>query len=152
MIRLSSGWTLLLRLFFPVFYLVFMGAFTAVSIIQGGEVSPVFTTWTYRLGMVGLSIIGVLIIRFTVWRLLRLDASSTHFFITNYFKTFRYSWESIESIQPIPWLFWTFIKIRLKEKGSLGQDLYILLEKRLWNQYLDAHPDVKSPVIVLSPR
>jgi len=144
MIRLSSGWTLLLRLFFPVFYLVFMGAFTVATIIQGAEVSPVFTTWIYRIGMVSLLLLGLLTIRFTVWRLLRLDASPTHFFITNYFKTFRYSRESINTIYPFNILFWQFIKIRLKEKGSFGQNLYVLLERSLWVQYLDAHPELKS--------
>lgn len=144
MIRLSSGWTLLLRLFLPVFYLVFMGALTAATIIQGSEVSPVFGTWIYRLSMIGLLTLGILTIRFTVWRLLRLDASSTHFFITNYFKTFRYSMESIQSIRPFNVLFWHFIKIKLKEKGSFGQHLYVLLEYNLWAQYLDAHPEVKN--------
>lgn len=146
MIRLSSGWTLVLRLFIPVFYLVFMGALTLATIIQGSEVSPVFDTWIYRVTMISLLLIGILMIRFTVWRLLRLDASSTHLFITDFFKTFRYSLESIDSIQPFKILFWKFIKIRLKEKGSFGQGLYILLEGNLWNQYIDAHPEVKQLV------
>jgi len=144
MIRLSSGWTLLLRLFIPVFYLVFMGALTGATIIQGADVSPVFGTWIYRLTMLGLLTLGVVTIRFTLWKLLRLDASSSHFFITNYFKTFRYSLESIESIQPFKLFFWTFIQIKLKERGSLGKNLYVLLERRLWVQYLDTHPEVKS--------
>jgi hypothetical protein len=149
MTRLSSGWTLLLRLFFPVFYVVFMGAFTAATIIQGGEVSPVFSTWIYRIGMLTLLVLGVLTIRFTVWRLLRLDATATHFFITNYFKTFRYSRESIQAIYPFKIIFWNFIKIRLKEKGSLGQNLYVLLEHGLWIQYINSYPDLKN--IIQSP-
>jgi hypothetical protein len=142
--RLSSGWTLVLRLFVPVFYVVFMGALTLATLTQGADLSPVFGTWIYRLVMPGLVLAGILTLRFTVWKLLRLDASPDHFYITNYFRTYRYSLDSIESIRPFGLFFLRFIKINLKEKGSLGKGLYILVERELWDQYADAHPQVKA--------
>lgn len=142
--RLSSGWTLVLRLFVPVFYVVFMGALTLATLSQGADLSPVFGTWIYRLAMPGLVLAGILTLRFTVWRLLRLDASPDYFYITNYFRTYRYSLDSIESIRPFGLFFLKFIKIKLKEKGSLGKELYILVERELWDQYADAHPQVKA--------
>ncbi|HNR07184.1 MAG TPA: hypothetical protein PKM27_07710 [Saprospiraceae bacterium] len=142
--RLSSGWTLVLRLFVPVFYVVFMGALTLATLSQGADLSPVFGTWIYRLAMPGLVLAGILTLRFTVWKLLRLDASPDHFYITNYFRTYRYSLDSIESIRPFGLFFLKFIKIKLKEKGSLGKELYILVERELWDQYADAHPQVKA--------
>ena len=142
--RLSSGWTLVLRLFVPVFYVVFMGALTLATLSQGADLSPVFGTWIYRLAMPGLVLAGILTLRFTVWKLLRLDASPDYFYITNYFRTYRYSLDSIESIRPFGLFFLKFIKIKLKEKGSLGKELYILVERELWDQYADAHPQVKA--------
>lgn len=149
MTRLSSGWTLVLRLFFPVFYVVFMGALTLATLSQGADLSPVFGTWTYRLVMPGLVLAGILLIRFTVWKLLRLDASPGYFYITNYFRTYRYPLDSIESIRPFSLFFFRFIKINLKEKGSLGKRLYVLLERGLWEQYTDAHPEVRA--LIQSP-
>lgn len=149
MTRLSSGWTLVLRLFIPVFYVVFMGALTITTLSQGADLSPVFGTWIYRLAMPGLVLAGILTIRFTVWKLVRLDASPDYFFITNYFRTYRYSLDSIESIRPYRIFFFRFIKIILKEKGSLGKGLHVLLEGALWDQYTDAHPEVRA--LIQSP-
>lgn len=149
MTRLSSGWTLVLRLFFPVFYVVFMGALTLATLSQGADLSPVFGTWIYRLVMPGLVLAGILLIRFTVWKLLRLDASPGYFYITDYFRTYRYPLDSIESIRPFSLFFFRFIKINLKEKGSLGKRLYVLLERELWEQYTDAHPEVRA--LIQSP-
>lgn len=147
--RLSSGWTLVLRLFVPVFYVVFMGALSLATLSQGADLSPVFGTWIYRLVMPGLVLAGILTIRFTVWKLLRLDASPDYFYITNYFRTYRYSLDSIESIRPFSLFFFRFIKINLKEKGSLGKGLYVLLERELWDQYTDVHPEVRT--LIQSP-
>lgn len=142
MIRLSSAWTLILKLFLPIFYAVFMGAWTVTTIYIGDEVSPLFEHWVYRLVMIGLYGLGLLFFFYTTWRLKRLDATPTHLFITDYFKTFRYSFESIAEIKPINFFVFNFLKITLKEKGSFGVDFYILIEKSVWNQYIVAHPEI----------
>ena len=142
MIRLSSAWTLVLKLFFPVFYIVFMGAWSISTIYLGDEVSPVFEHWVYRISMVILFITGVLLFRYTTWRLKRLDGSSTHFYITDYFKTFRYSFDSLYELKPISFGPFHFLRIKLKEKGSFGIKMYILIEKSVWEQYLIAHPQL----------
>ncbi len=146
MIRVSSAWTLVLKLFIPIFYAVFMGAWTVTTIYIGDEVSPVFEHWLYRISMIVLYTLGVLFFISTTWKLKRLDASSSHLYVTDYFKTFSYSLDSIAEIRPISLLIFNFLKIRLKEKGSMGDQFYVLIEKSVWEQYVMAHPEILSLV------
>jgi hypothetical protein len=136
MLRVSSGWTLLLKIFVPVFYSVFMLTWMIATIRAGDEVSPVFETWIYKIGIVVVFSITLLILRLTVWRLYRMDVSTDHIYITNYFKTFRYSLDSIESIHPESIFWFHFLKIKLKEKGSMGDAFTVLIEANVWEQWI----------------
>lgn len=136
MLRISSGWTLIYKIFIPVFYTVFMLAWIIATIGSGDEVSPVFTHWMYRIGIVLVFILAVLLMRYTVWKLKRMDVATDHIFITDYFKTYRYSLESIESISHSNVLFWKFLKVKLKEKGSLGDSFTVLIEEKVWESWI----------------
>lgn len=144
MIRISSGWTLLLKIFIPVFYIVFLIAIAFATIKAGDEVNPLFETWFYRIFIILIVISGILFFRYTTWRLKRLDASKDYFYITDYFKTFRYTLDSIESITPLRFLWFNFLKIELKEKGSLGKTMIVLIEEKIWNQYCTNHGEVNQ--------
>lgn len=142
MIRISSGLTLMLRIFLPVFYGVFMLTWTIATIKAGDEVSPLFASKIYQVAMVAFLAFGLLVIRLTVWRLKRMDISRDYIYVTDYFKTFRYSIDSIASIQmfSVAWL--KFLKITLKEKGSLGNGFIVLIEHKIWDSYCAAHPEI----------
>jgi hypothetical protein len=142
MIRISSGLTLMLRIFLPVFYTVFMLTWTIATIRAGDEVSPLFASKIYQVAMIIFLFIGLFIIRLTLWRLKRMDIAKDFIYITDYFKTFRYSFNSIASIEPfsIAWL--KFLRITLKEKGSLGKVFIVLIEKKMWDSYCSAHPEM----------
>ena len=142
MIRISSGLTLMLRIFLPVFYTVFMLTWIIATIRAGDEVSPLFASKIYQVAMITFLFIGLFIIRLTLWRLKRMDIAKDFIYITDYFKTFRYSFNSIASIEPfsIAWL--KFLRITLKEKGSLGKVFIVLIEKKMWDSYCSAHPEM----------
>lgn len=117
-----------------------MLAWTVATIQAGDEVSPLFEHWFYRIGMIGLFLVTLAFFKYTVWKLNRLDVTHEYIFISNYMKTFRYSIDSISSIKPysIGWM--KFLKIKLKEKGSMGDSFTVLIESVVWNQYLISHP------------
>lgn len=144
MLRVSSGWTLLFKIFIPVFYSVFMLAWMMATIRAGDEVSPVFETNFYKIGIVLVFLLTLLILRLTVWKLYRMDVSTDYVYITNYFKTFRYSIESIESIHHESILWFHFLKIKLKEKGSMGDSFTVLIETNVWEQWLMSNEDYRS--------
>lgn len=118
-----------------------MLTWTVATIKAGDEVSPLFESMFYKITMVSLFIIGMIIIRLTVWRLKRMDISNPYIYVTDYFKTFRYTLDSIDSMDTfsIGWL--KFLRVELREKGSLGKRFIFLLEKSMWDSYLDTHPD-----------
>ncbi|MFM8495876.1 MAG: hypothetical protein ACKOEM_10190 [Planctomycetia bacterium] len=75
---------------------------------------------------------------FTVFKLKRVDASDTHFHISNYFKNFRYPVADIESIRVRDIGIATVAKMTLLAEGSFGKKIYFLLSKRNVQKYLVA--------------
>ena len=150
MTRVSSGWTLVLKIFLPVFYIVFMLTWTVATIKAGDEVSPLFESSIYKIVMIALFLSGMLILRLTIWRLKRMDIAAPHIYITDYFKTFRYTVDSIDTMDSFSIGWFRFLRIDLKEKGSLGKRFIILLEKKLWDAYLTTHPEIRQ--LFISPR
>ena len=98
--------------------------------------------------MITFFIVGILVIRFTVWRLKRMDIDKGYLYITDYFKTFRYTLDSVSSIEffSIAWL--KFLKIKLKEKGRLGNVFIVLIEKKMWDSYCAAHPEILQLILL----
>lgn len=121
-----------------------MLAWMMATIRAGDEVSPVFETNFYKIGIVLVFLLTLLILRLTVWKLYRMDVSTDYVYITNYFKTFRYSIESIESIHHESILWFHFLKIKLKEKGSMGDSFTVLIETNVWEQWLMSNEDYRS--------
>jgi len=58
--RLSSNWTLILKLFVPVFWLMFFGALTFAAFITDPIEAPQFTTKTFKIEMLVILISGLL--------------------------------------------------------------------------------------------
>jgi hypothetical protein len=140
MIRISSGWTLVLRLFVPIFYTVFMIAWSVATIWAGDEVSPVFEHLFYKIGISIAFLVMLWIFYKTVWKLKRLDVSQEHLYITDYFKTFRYTVDSVDWFEQFTILGIPFLQIRLKEMGAMGHEMTILIERAVWNEWLSQQP------------
>lgn len=127
--RISSSITLLLRLFFPVFWLVFFGAFTVAVVFFSQEDMPMFQTTGFRLGMVLFYAIGALFLFFTVLKLKRVEVDQDFVYVTNYFKNFRYPYHQIKKISVVNLFFFQLTTLHLKEKGSFGKRIYFLQSK-----------------------
>lgn len=63
---------------------------------------------------------------------------------TNYFKTYRLSYEDIERIQTIPLGRLKVITFRLKAKGSFGNKITFLASTQLLDIFLNSQPQVKE--------
>ena len=88
--HLSSSWTIFLRLFIPVFWGVFFGCFTIAMFAFREELGPVLGTPNAAWIFLGCYLTGVVIIYFSLWRLYRVDADNAFFYVTNFFKTYKY--------------------------------------------------------------
>ena len=130
-IRLSSNWTLILKVFIPITWFTFFLSFLLSSWIANPIEVPQITSFNFRIGLIVFILGGILFFWFTFFRLKRVDANAEFIFVSNYFKTYRYTIESIESFVIYDHLLFKGIHILLKEKGK--NDRTILTRKSKHN-------------------
>lgn len=142
--RISSNATLFFKFFIPVFWLVFFGAFLLAVFIQGAAVTSLFADTGFRVGAVLFYLSGIVLFYFTLFPLKRVEAATEWLYVTNYFKTYRYSWDSIQSVTDSNLLLFTAANITLKEKGEFGQKLPFIASKKLYRQFWKEHPELQE--------
>ncbi|GAA5224669.1 hypothetical protein [Membranihabitans marinus] len=142
--RISSSITLLLRLFVPVFWLVFFGAFSIAILFFSQENMPQFQTLGFRIGVIVFYLIGALFLYFTFLKLKRVEADNDFVYVTNYFKNYRYPYHNIEKISVTNLILFQLTTIRLKEKGSFGKKIRFLQSKIKFVQAATEFPALRE--------
>ncbi len=142
MIQVSSNLTLFLKIFIPTFYLVFFGAFVGTIWFAGydnfGKIDGDILRWASLFCYLAVTTIFL----FTTMKLKRVEMDGQHLFVTNYFKHFRYSYDSIESIKEKEYPFVKIIQIRFKQTGSFGKKVSFLPSKSRFKAFLVSYPEV----------
>ena len=98
MIRLSSSLTLGFALFFPVFWFVFFGSFTAFILATDAEDLPITNTGVFKLGLLVCFLFFGFLIYKGFAKLKRVELEDDHLFVTNYFKTISFPIEHVARI------------------------------------------------------
>jgi hypothetical protein len=124
--RVSTNLTLFYKIFIPVFWIVFMGAFTLAIWLTPASYIGAMTALNFRLAMVFIFLSGVALLYFTLLRLKRVEINQEFVYVTNYFKNVRYPYHNIEGIAVSRFLILTFVRIRLKTPGSFGKNIFFI--------------------------
>lgn len=124
-INISSGLTLFVKFILPIMslgvFLPFMlFLFTADSVNYSGSLPLALV----RLLIISFLISMGLILRFTLMRLMRVEVDAEHVYVSNYFKTVRYTFDSIETIDDQIILLFRVPVVRLKAAGIFGKNIY----------------------------
>lgn len=142
--RVSSQLTIFLRIFIPTVWFTFIGSVVVLLVwaVRGkaGLLGNPFI-WVGLLLILGC---GYAVIHFFLWRLYRVDMDDQYVYISNYFKTYRYNFDDIDTITDSKTLPGRVFCIHLKAKGSLGQSIYFLASQVLWKDYLMSHDKVRE--------
>lgn len=77
----------------------------------------------------------------TVMRLKRVDFAEDGIYVSNYFKTFRYKYEDIAKVRENNLGIFILGTIVLKEKGSFGKTIYLLISKIHFEAFLEKYPE-----------
>ena len=145
--RISSSATLGLKLFIPVFWTVFFGAFTIAVLISGVGKSPLFGNPMFKLGVVLFFLIGVAIQYFTVMQLKRVELDADHVYVTNYFKSYRYHYDGIDKVSQQDFGIFKIGYIHLKSAGSLGSKITFLQSRQKFEDFVQAHPALAEKLV-----
>ncbi|GIV31632.1 MAG: hypothetical protein KatS3mg029_0983 [Saprospiraceae bacterium] len=139
--RLSSNWTLFFKVFLPTFWLVFFGSFTIGVLMLRTPSFGSIPALTFKLGVSVFFVGGSALLYFTLMRLLRVDADGDHLYVSNYFKTYRYPFEDIETIREINLVLFHLVRIDLRGKGAFGRRISFLLDESMLEAFFEKYPE-----------
>lgn len=124
---LSSNATLFWRVFVPIFVTVFLtGLLLTFLLIPGEDLYLPFPILWGRVFILVLWLGWLFWVRSTLWRLKRVDANATHFFVTNYWVTVRYPWVDVEKTEEKRRLGRRIVQLWLRAPGRFGQKISFL--------------------------
>jgi hypothetical protein len=124
---LSSNKTLFWRVFVPIFGTVFLlGLNAALLLISEENLYFPFPALWARLGAIALLLGWLFLVKQTIWRLKRVDANDTHFFVTNYWETVRYPWTDVVEIVETRRMGRRLVHFKLAATGRFGQVISML--------------------------
>jgi hypothetical protein len=128
---LSSNSTLFWRVFVPIFGTVFLsGLLLSFLLIPEEDLYLPFPLLWGRVFLLVLLLGWLFLVRSTLWRLKRVDASASHFFVTNYWQTVRYPWSDVEKVEEKRHLGRRVIHFSLRAPGRFGQKISFLPDGR----------------------
>lgn len=140
--HLSSSWTIFLRLFIPVFWAVFFGSFTIAMFAFKEELGPVLGSPNAAWIFLACYLTGVTIIYFSLWKLYRVDADNAFFYVTNFFRTYKYPFHQVRKIDEQDLGVFSLMTLEFSQKFSFGRKIRFLAKKKNLQSFLEANADM----------
>lgn len=138
--QVSTSATIFLKIFFPVFWMVFFTAFTfAVWQLDAGSFGGI-PMGSFRIGMLVFLILGIGLLYWALMRIKRVEMDQDFVYVTNYFKNFKYPWHNIETIEERDFTIFRTIHLRLKEPGKFGKKITFVASRRKFNGFIKENP------------
>ncbi|MFK7807387.1 MAG: hypothetical protein AB8F74_06230 [Saprospiraceae bacterium] len=138
--NISTSLTIFLKLFIPIFWMVFFGAFTVGTFIKDIAVGP-FLPSTFRWVAIAFFLLGSLLFYFTIMRIKRVDMDNEFMYVSNYFKTVRYPYGAIDKIKERDWLLFHTVHVSFRKTGIFGGRIVFLCRGKKLSRFLKAHPE-----------
>ena len=123
MYRLSSNYTLLWKIFIPVFYVTFFGLLVLVCHFSDEGDLPFLTSPIARLVITSCYLIFVILMYFTIMNLKRVEADDQYYYVTNYFNTYRYLKTDVEKISSSDYGIWIWNTLHMKQVTKFGRNI-----------------------------
>jgi len=146
-VRISSNATLFFALFVPTFWLAFFGIFVLTVFISNleyyGSIPGAYMRW----GTIGFYISGALLLYFTLMRLKRVEISTAHLYLTNYFKHRRYLLEDIGRIKTRDLGLFKLGVIELKAPGTFGRRVWFMISPKYFDGFWQVHPELAEKLL-----
>lgn len=140
--RVSTNFTLFLKIFLPIFWIVFFGAFALVLWTEDRIPTGAISIGSLRIAMTLFFLVGATILFFTLMKLHRVEMDEAFIYVTNYVKTARYPYHQIEKINEIDFLILSTVTIHFKNKGVFGKKVTFVPSRYRFQGFLNHHPEI----------
>ena len=141
--RLSSNLTLFFKIFLPVSWVSFFGFFGLVIFLIDPTDEPFLTSSMFRMIYVGCYIVFLTLIYLTIFQLKRVETSDGYIFVTNYFKTVRFSIDNIKKISIMNLGITKIARLHLHNKGVFGSRIPFIAKKSSLDSFRSSYPDIQ---------
>jgi hypothetical protein len=105
---------------------MFFGSFIVAAYVTNPIEAPQIANDKFKLQSIIFVVSGILFFVFTFFRLKRIDADDENIFISNYFKTYKYSADSIDEIIIFNHLILKAAHLRFKGKSTFGKKIIFI--------------------------
>lgn len=101
----------------------------------------------FKWGVLGFFLLGLVLIYFTFIQLLRVEMDKEFVYVTNFFKIYRYSYETISKIKVRDlWLF-KMASIHFAQSGKFGKKATFIISRRRFAQFIEENPSLFKDII-----
>jgi hypothetical protein len=136
----SSRWTFLLKLAFPLLWLIFMGGVSLIIILSPLEnIQEPFSPLIAKTIVLSFYF-SVLVMLYSLFANSKwVGVSESHIYISNYFKSMKYTFESIEKYEEVNMIIFTKVILHFHQPGVFGQKVYFI-KSHYWKYFLKKYP------------
>ncbi len=140
--RVSTSATLILKFFIPTFWIIFFGLFLGGMFVVDFESLGSIPALYIKVIASVLYFSILLLFWMTIMSLKRMEMDEEYLYVTNYFKTFRYSYPSIEKVSQGDYIFFKTLSFHFKESGSFGKKVTCIQSQKLFGDFIKDHPRI----------
>lgn len=141
----SSKWTLFLSRFFPLIWTIFMGGLVIffVFFAEWEGLQEPFTPLLAKVLLLGFYLSSLALFYLLFLRLKFVALDKEYVYVSNFLKTYRYTYDSIERIEESQVLFTKRLHFYFPQKTAFGKQI-TFIPSRYWSYYLEKHPEVTA--------
>jgi len=128
MLRLSSNMTLIFRIALPCLYVTFFTLFV-LSVFFVDTSLPLLSNPIFKAITLGTYLSFLLLLYFTVLRLLRVEYRGETMFVTNYFKSESVLLADVAGFKSYDFGICLVVRMQLQRKSRWGRNIYFLAKR-----------------------
>jgi hypothetical protein len=144
--RISSNTTLFFKIFVPCVYVTFFGSMSIAVLFSNPEEVYIAGNPLVKYGLPSLFMVFVIIMYLTIMQLKRVEFGAEYFLVSNYFKTFRYTYRDIIKITLYNFGLFTIISIKMREKTRMGKKFRFIAKRKFFEDFVLEHSNMFSHI------
>jgi len=142
MANVSSSTTIILKIFFPVFWIAFFGMFSISLLLSDFDYIGGLPAWLFKVVWIGFTFFGIFVMYITVMNLKRVEMDDHFLYATNYRTTYRYPWHNVERLEESNYFLFKILTVHLKEAGTFGKKISFVPGRHNLKDFMAHHPRV----------
>lgn len=142
----SSRWTFLLKLAFPLLWLIIMGGISILILVSPLEsIKEPFSPMAAKSLVLSFFLLVLVIFYYLFGSCKWVGMTDTHLYVSNFFRNFKYTHDSIASFEETNMLLFTKVTLHFHQAGQFGKSVSFI-RSHYWKYFLEKHPQVLETI------